>query len=104
MHGRGACMAGGGMHGRGACVAGGIHGRGRHAWQGACMARGVHGRGRRGGMSPGRCYEIRSMMTVTAPDRCYYLNQAYLPMFIAGLKRGKTNRSQTATDVVMVIK
>ena len=41
---------------------------------------------------------------LTAPDRCYYLNQAYLPMFKAGLKRGKTNRSQTATDVVMVIK
>ena len=41
---------------------------------------------------------------LTAPDRCYYLNQAYLSMFIAGLKRGKTNRSQTATDVVMVIK
>ena len=41
---------------------------------------------------------------LTAPDRCYYLNQAYLSMFIAGLKRGKTNRSQTATDVAMVIK
>ena len=41
---------------------------------------------------------------VTAPDRCFYLNQAYLSMFIAGLKRGKTNRSQTATDVLMVIK
>ena len=41
---------------------------------------------------------------MTAPDRCYYLNQAYLSMFIAGLKRGKTNRSQTATDVAMVIK
>ena len=41
---------------------------------------------------------------LTAPDRCYYLNQAYLSMFIAGLKRGETNRSQTATDVVMVIK
>ena len=40
---------------------------------------------------------------MTAPDRCYYLNQAYLTMFIAGLKRGKTNRSQTATDVVVVI-
>ena len=43
-------------------------------------------------------------MTVTAPDRCYHLNQAYLTMFIAGPKRGKTNRSRTATDVVMVIK
>ena len=43
-------------------------------------------------------------VTLTAPDRCYYLNQAYLSMFIAGLKRGETNRSQTATDVVMVIK
>ena len=41
---------------------------------------------------------------MTAPDRCYYLNQAYLSMFIAGLKRGKTNRSRIATDVVMVIK
>ena len=41
---------------------------------------------------------------VTVTDRCYYLNQAYLSMFIAGLKRGKTNRSQTATDVAMVIK
>ena len=41
---------------------------------------------------------------VTAPDRCYYLNQASLTMFMAGLERGKTNRSQTATDVVMVIK
>ena len=41
---------------------------------------------------------------LTAPDRCYYLNQAYLSMFIAGLKRGKTNRSQTVTDVAMVIK
>ena len=41
---------------------------------------------------------------LTAPDRCFYLNQAYLSMFIAGLKRGKTNRSQTATDVAMVIK
>ena len=40
---------------------------------------------------------------LTAPDRCYYLNQAYLPMFIAGLKRGKTNRSQTATDMEMLI-
>ena len=26
---------------------------------------------------------------VTAPDRCFYLNQAYLSMFIAGLKRGE---------------
>ena len=41
--------------------------------------------------------------SLTAPDRCYYLNQAYLTMFIVGLKRGKTNRSQTATDMVMVI-
>ena len=41
---------------------------------------------------------------MTAPDRCFYLNRAYLSMFIAGLKRGKTNRSQTATDVAMVIK
>ena len=44
------------------------------------------------------------IITLTAPDRCFYLNQAYLSMFIAGLKRGKTNRSQTATDVAMVIK
>ena len=43
-------------------------------------------------------------VAVTAHDRCFYLNQAYLSMFIAGLKRGKTNRSQTATDVTMVIK
>ena len=43
---------------------------------------------------------------MTAPDRCYYLNQAYLSMFIVGLKKkgGETNRPQTATDVVMVIK
>ena len=43
---------------------------------------------------------------LTAPDRCFHLNQAYLSMFIAGLKKkkGKTNRSQTATDVAMVIK
>ena len=27
-----------------------------------------------------------------------------MSMFIAGLKKGKTNRSQTATDVAMVIK
>ena len=46
----------------------------------------------------------RSIWQMTAPDRCFYwLNQASLTMFIAGLKRGKTNRSQTATDVVMVI-
>ena len=25
---------------------------------------------------------------LTAPDRCYYLNQAYLSMFIAGLEKG----------------
>ena len=42
---------------------------------------------------------------MTAPDSCFHLNQAYLSMFIAGLKkRGKTNRSQTATDMAMVIK
>ena len=41
---------------------------------------------------------------LTAPDRCFYLNQASLTVFIAGLKRGKTNRSQTATNVAMVIK
>ena len=33
-----------------------------------------------------------------------YLNQASLSMFIAVWKGEKTNRSQTATDVVMVIK
>ena len=42
-------------------------------------------------------------VNLTAPDRCFYLNQASLTMYIAGLKRGKTNRSPTATDVVMVI-
>ena len=45
-----------------------------------------------------------SFLQLTVTDRCFYLNQAYLSMFIAGLKRGKTNRSQTATDVAMVIK
>ena len=44
------------------------------------------------------------LIALTAPDRCFYLNQAYLSMFIAGLKRWKTNRSQTVTDVAMVIK
>ena len=48
-------------------------------------------------------FELLLTMQVTAPDRCFYLNQAFLTMYIAGLKRGKTNRSPTATDVVMVI-
>ena len=44
------------------------------------------------------------IIALTVTDRCFYLNQAYLSMFIAGLKRGKTSRSQTATNVAMVIK
>ena len=47
---------------------------------------------------------VRQVYLMTAPDCCFYLNQAYISMFIAGLKKGKTNRSQTATDVAMVIK
>ena len=35
MHGKGACVVGGGMHGRGGmCGKGGVCGRGWHAWQG----------------------------------------------------------------------
>ena len=50
-------------------------------------------------------YRLFLSTILTAPDRCIYrLNQASLTMFIAGLKRGKTNRSQTATDVAVVIK
>ena len=46
-------------------------------------------------------------LTVTAPDRCYCLNQASLTIRTKGrageFPVGETNRSQTATDVVMVI-
>ena len=46
--------------------------------------------------------------TVTAPDHCYRLNQASLTIRTGGrageFPVGETNRSQTATDVVMVIK
>ena len=46
--------------------------------------------------------------TVTSPDCCYRLNQASLTIHAGGrageFPVGKTNRSQTATDVVMVIK
>ena len=38
---------------------------------------------------PGLSVIGHSAAKVTAPDRCSYLNQAYLSMFIAGLKRGK---------------
>ena len=44
---------------------------------------------------------------VTAPDRCYCLNQASLTRNkgrAGEFPMGETNRSQTATDVVMVIK
>ena len=46
----------------------------------------------------------KTHQALTTPDRCYCLNQASLTMFMAGLERRKTKRSQTATDVVMVIK
>ena len=57
-----------------------------------------------GRVSQWRKYRCDKSRSVAAPDRCFYLNQAYISMFIAGLKKGKTNRSQTATDVAMVIK
>ena len=49
MHGRGVCMAGGGVW-QGACMAGGMHGGGVHGrgvmhGRGVCMAGGMHGRG-----------------------------------------------------------
>ena len=47
-------------------------------------------------------------MKMTAPDRCYCLNQASLTIRTRGragkFSVGETNSSQTATDVAMVIK
>ena len=57
--------------------------------------------GKRGTERNGSWY--LSLCIVTAPDRCFYLSQASLTIYIAGLKRGKTNRSPTATDAVMAI-
>ena len=48
-------------------------------------------------------FSTKKFKDMTAPDRCFYLNQASLKMYRASPKRGKTTRSQTATDVVMVI-